>query len=538
MGGLLRLTISWPSSPRGTRRSPRRARTLLVAALAVPLLAVPQAAVTIAAPPAAAACANEIACENSKPGTAQTSGTSTALATTDPGLRHRHLRSTTAQASTSRSRPTPRRTPSTIYRLGYYRGRRRPQDRRRHTERLAARRASPVHHRHRPPSSSTAATGPSRRRGTSPRRRLRRLLRAARRAGSGDASHIMFVVRDDASHSDVGLPDLRHHVAGLQHLRRSRKLLQAPAPSPGPTRSPTTGRSPPGAAPAVVTTTSPPSTRWCASSSATGTTSLHRRPDTDRAGQLLTQPQDLPVRRPRRVLERPAARQRRGRARRRRQPDVPQRQRDVLAGALGDHGRRQLHGVPTLDSYRETWDDAKIDPAPEWTGTSRDPRYASQANGAGVPENAVTGTMYMPTAELRDDRRGPARASSDCGATPSLANLPAGITRARAATVGDESDEDVDNGSRPPGLIRLSTTIGPREVSLGFGNIVDAGHDHAPHDDVPRRQRSTGLRRGHGPVDLGPRRRTRHRLGPRASRRRCSRPRSTCSPTWAPNRRR
>src|SRR6185312_146452 len=48
----------------------------------------------------------------------------------------------------------------------------------------------------------------------------------------------------------------------------------------------------------------------------------------------------------------------------------------------------------TLVSYKETWSNAKIDPSAEWTGTFRDPRFASPANGAGVPENALTGTMY------------------------------------------------------------------------------------------------------------------------------------------------
>ncbi len=49
----------------------------------------------------------------------------------------------------------------------------------------------------------------------------------------------------------------------------------------------------------------------------------------------------------------------------------------------------------TLTSYKETWANAKIDPDPEWTGTWRDPRYAPTSRGAGVPENALTGTQYQ-----------------------------------------------------------------------------------------------------------------------------------------------
>ena len=41
----------------------------------------------------------------------------------------------------------------------------------------------------------------------------------------------------------------------------------------------------------------------------------------------------------------------------------------------------------TLTCYKETWAQAKIDPSTQWTGTWRDPRFASQANGGGLPEN-------------------------------------------------------------------------------------------------------------------------------------------------------
>ena len=49
----------------------------------------------------------------------------------------------------------------------------------------------------------------------------------------------------------------------------------------------------------------------------------------------------------------------------------------------------------TLVSYKETWANAKIDPSPEWTGTWRDPRFAPTSQGGGMPENALTGTQYM-----------------------------------------------------------------------------------------------------------------------------------------------
>ena len=131
----------------------------------------------------------------------------------------------------------------------------------------------------------------------------------------------------------------------------------------------------------------------------------------------------------------------------------------------------------TLVSYKETWANAKIDPSPEWTGTWRDPRFATQAQGGGLPENALTGTIYMSNfTDL------PITVSAARGQAPPVAqhhpcSLAAGTSTALAAhTVGYESDEDLDNGFRPPGLIRLSTTTGPTPQYLhDFGNTVLPG---------------------------------------------------------------
>jgi hypothetical protein len=131
----------------------------------------------------------------------------------------------------------------------------------------------------------------------------------------------------------------------------------------------------------------------------------------------------------------------------------------------------------TLVSYKETWSNGKIDPAAEWTGTFRDPRYASAEEGGGVPENATTGTAYVVNyGDLPvtvDDREGGLRLWRDTG----LADLPAGSREELAPhTVGYESNEDLPNGYRPPGLIRLSTSTGPvPEYLQDFGNRVASG---------------------------------------------------------------
>ncbi|WP_426245723.1 N,N-dimethylformamidase beta subunit family domain-containing protein [Nocardioides sp. LHG3406-4] len=131
----------------------------------------------------------------------------------------------------------------------------------------------------------------------------------------------------------------------------------------------------------------------------------------------------------------------------------------------------------TMTSYKETWANGKADPEPEWTGTFRDPRFAPQSAGAGIPENAVTGTMFMANHNefpLKvDSREGRLRLwrNTDLAALP-----PGGSRELTPRTVGYESDEDLDNGFRPPGLIRLSTTTGTTQERLqDFGNTVSPG---------------------------------------------------------------
>ena len=129
----------------------------------------------------------------------------------------------------------------------------------------------------------------------------------------------------------------------------------------------------------------------------------------------------------------------------------------------------------TLVSYKETWDRAKIDPTPEWTGTWRDPRYASQSAGAGLPENGLTGTAYVANNSDLPLTVTAAEGRTRLWRHTSLATA-SGPTALAPHTVGYESDEDLDNGFRPPGLIRLSTTTGPvSEYLQDFGNNVAPG---------------------------------------------------------------
>lgn len=132
----------------------------------------------------------------------------------------------------------------------------------------------------------------------------------------------------------------------------------------------------------------------------------------------------------------------------------------------------------TITSYKETWANSKIDPSTGWTGTWRDPRYAAPANGGGLPENALTGTMYVSNYTDLPITVSAAEGKSRLWRNTPLAALAAGSSAELAPhTVGYESNEDLDNGFRPAGLIRLSTTVGTTPQYLqDYGNTVLPGN--------------------------------------------------------------
>ncbi|TDD70140.1 DUF4082 domain-containing protein [Actinomadura rubrisoli] len=129
----------------------------------------------------------------------------------------------------------------------------------------------------------------------------------------------------------------------------------------------------------------------------------------------------------------------------------------------------------TLVTYKETRANAKTDPTPQWTGSWRDPRFSPPADG-GRPENGLTGTIWtvnccgvalkVPAADGKMRFwRGTAVAGQTSG-TMTLADQ----------TVGYEWDEDIDNGARPAGLFRMSTTTANvPEKLIDYGTNVAPG---------------------------------------------------------------
>ena len=129
----------------------------------------------------------------------------------------------------------------------------------------------------------------------------------------------------------------------------------------------------------------------------------------------------------------------------------------------------------TLVTYKETHANAKIDPlANEWTGTWRDPRPFNPQGGR--PENALTGTIFTVNSGSAALGCRPRTASCACGvARPWPASCAGGLATLTDGTIGYEWDEDLDNGSRPAGLVRLSSTT----VS-GVEKIQDYGSTYGP----------------------------------------------------------
>ena len=131
----------------------------------------------------------------------------------------------------------------------------------------------------------------------------------------------------------------------------------------------------------------------------------------------------------------------------------------------------------TLVSYKETAANAKIDPSPEWTGTWRDPRFSPPADG-GRPENALTGTIFTVNSYREDAISIPAAFGAlRFWRNTSVAGLPAGGTATLpAGTLGHEWDEDRDNGFRPAGLMRLSSsTVAVDRYIQDYGNVYAPG---------------------------------------------------------------
>ena len=161
-------------------------------------------------------------------------------------------------------------------------------------------------------------------------------------------------------------------------------------------------------------------------------------------------------------------------------------------------------GTPhrTLVCYKETHAGAKIDPSPVWTGTWADPRFSPPADG-GRPQNALTGTLFRVNGPRADAITVPA----ELGRTrlwrhTSIASLPDGATATLpTGTLGFEWDEASDNGFRPAGLFPMSdTTVAITDGKYLLDDGSSYGNGIARHQLVMYRAPSGALVFGAGTV--------------------------------------
>ena len=130
----------------------------------------------------------------------------------------------------------------------------------------------------------------------------------------------------------------------------------------------------------------------------------------------------------------------------------------------------------TLVCYKETLASAVIDPSdpPTWTGLWRDSRFSPPADG-GHPENALSGTL-LGVNETRNDSITVPQADGRMRfwRNTSIATLgPGQAATLPAGVLGYEWDTDTDNGFRPAGLVPLSTTtLAVPNCLLYTGNVT------------------------------------------------------------------
>ena len=136
----------------------------------------------------------------------------------------------------------------------------------------------------------------------------------------------------------------------------------------------------------------------------------------------------------------------------------------------------------TLVCYKETHDNAITDPNNPsiWTGTFEDPRFSSTTDG-GIAQNSLTGTLFTVNSGADPTGTPITVPGTDAGlrfwrntAVASLA--PTQSLAVGGQVLGYEWDSDVDNGFRPAGLIDLSsTTQNVSQVFVDYGNTVQPG---------------------------------------------------------------
>ena len=169
----------------------------------------------------------------------------------------------------------------------------------------------------------------------------------------------------------------------------------------------------------------------------------------------------------------------------------------------------------TLVCYKETVGPNSVPPAtaavdpldpPTWTGTWRDTSKSPPADG-GRPENSLTGTIFMVNGTGADN---PGTLSIQVPAADgkmrfwrntTIASLAAGQTATLPpATLGYEWDEDMDNGARPAGTFDVSSATYNLTTDLLLDQGGTYGAGAATHQMTIHRAPSGALVFGAGTI--------------------------------------
>jgi hypothetical protein len=140
----------------------------------------------------------------------------------------------------------------------------------------------------------------------------------------------------------------------------------------------------------------------------------------------------------------------------------------------------------TLTTYKETHYEGPVDPddPPTWTGAWRDPRGGPQDDG-GKPENALTGQQFTVNSGTADMTVPGQYAKLRLWRNTAVAKLQPEQTLTlspNTGTLGYEWDEDVDNGFRPAGEFDLSsTTVSGVQAFTDYGSSLNSNATATHH---------------------------------------------------------
>jgi hypothetical protein len=132
----------------------------------------------------------------------------------------------------------------------------------------------------------------------------------------------------------------------------------------------------------------------------------------------------------------------------------------------------------TLTTYKETHYNAPVDPQdpPTWTGAWADPRFSPPGDG-GQPANAITGQQFLVNSGTADMTVPYQYSKLRFWRNTSVAKLSSGnsVTLAfNQGVLGYEWDADQDNGFRPAGEFDMSsTTVTGVQAFTDYGSLVN-----------------------------------------------------------------